>query len=226
MSRSPTTFAEIFSHWSFAGGYVLLAKNMRVPQSRARMWLKRGYLEPYYWPKLIKVLQRRFSVVVTLDDLIAASAARAQARIKASRRSASKCPPPGMATTTPLDAEITYDVMVARLNEAFGTGFTRGALAGRLRRLKDRERPVAALPVITVDKPKAKPPAPISEPPQSTPVTLLDREPWQCRWPVNDGGPFLFCGAAKGDYDPTYCQHHRRMATGRAVRRGEMVVGQ
>lgn len=88
MSRSPTTFADIFSHWAFAGGYVLLAKDMRVPQSRARMWLKRGYLEPYYWPDLIKALQRCFTIAITLDDLIAASAARAEARIKASRRSA------------------------------------------------------------------------------------------------------------------------------------------
>ncbi len=88
MSRSPTTFVDIFSHWNFAGGYVLLAKDMRVPQSRARMWLKRGYLEPYYWPDLIRALQRRFTVAITLDDLIAASAARAEARIKASRRSA------------------------------------------------------------------------------------------------------------------------------------------
>lgn len=118
---------------------------------------------------------------------------------------------------------------------------TSGMTARRIAKTSDPEpEPPAPKPV--APKPVAPKPAPIlvaskrsalpkpwlppQEPLQSTPVTLIDREPWQCRWPMNDGGPFLFCGARKGDYDPNYCPHHRCMATGRAVRRGEMVVGQ
>lgn len=52
-----------------------------------------------------------------------------------------------------------------------------------------------------------------------SPVTLMERESWQCRWPVNDGGPFLFCGVRKADHDPTYCSQHRSMATARSGRR-------
>lgn len=35
--------------------------------------------------------------------------------------------------------------------------------------------------------------------PASGPVTLIERRPGQCCWPVNDGGPYLFCGAPKRD---------------------------
>lgn len=36
---------------------------------------------------------------------------------------------------------------------------------------------------------------------------LIDLEPKECRWPLNEGGPFLFCSeeAAHGPY----CSHHR-----------------
>ena len=38
---------------------------------------------------------------------------------------------------------------------------------------------------------------PPHEPVQSRHVTLLERDASQCCWPVNNGGPFLFCGAPK-----------------------------
>lgn len=44
-------------------------------------------------------------------------------------------------------------------------------------------------------------------------VTLADNN--GCMWPLNDGGPYLFCGHAKlGKY--AYCQHHhvRSMGSG------------
>jgi GcrA cell cycle regulator len=66
---------------------------------------------------------------------------------------------------------------------------------------------------------QAKPVSPKSPAPEritAEPVTLADRRPDQCGWPVNDGGPFLYCGAyAKG----RYCDHHAAlgMARGRAI---------
>jgi hypothetical protein len=58
---------------------------------------------------------------------------------------------------------------------------------------------------------------PPQAPCQSAHVTLMERQPWQCGWPVNDGGPFLYCGAPKTG-DPVYCDHHRAAATGRTGR--------
>lgn len=40
-------------------------------------------------------------------------------------------------------------------------------------------------------------------------VTLLQLESHQCKWPINNGGPFLFC--AVGVYDThQYCDFHRK----------------
>ena len=41
--------------------------------------------------------------------------------------------------------------------------------------------------------------------PGTTPVTLLNRT--GCAWPINDGGPYLFCNATKRGTSP-YCPHH------------------
>ena len=41
-------------------------------------------------------------------------------------------------------------------------------------------------------------------------VTLLERGPDQCCFPVNDGGPFLFCGAPKKAGSP-YCKRHYKL---------------
>lgn len=43
-------------------------------------------------------------------------------------------------------------------------------------------------------------------------VTLLERAPNQCGWPVNDGGPFLFCGTAKSGHK-RYCDAHALKAS-------------
>lgn len=47
----------------------------------------------------------------------------------------------------------------------------------------------------------------------SAPVTLLELKPSSCRWPVNDGNPFLFCGAPAVSGGP-YCACHAEMASG------------
>ena len=39
-------------------------------------------------------------------------------------------------------------------------------------------------------------------------VTLLERRGDQCGWPVNDGNPFLFCGAPRATGHKRYCEHH------------------
>lgn len=45
-------------------------------------------------------------------------------------------------------------------------------------------------------------------------VTLVDNT--GCTWPLNDGGPYLFCGHAKfGKY--SYCEHHHERSRGRGT---------
>jgi GcrA cell cycle regulator len=61
-------------------------------------------------------------------------------------------------------------------------------------------------------EPQALPP---DEPIPASAVELDDRRPHQCCWPVNHGGPFLYCGAVKAPGDKRFCCDHAN----RAVRR-------
>lgn len=36
--------------------------------------------------------------------------------------------------------------------------------------------------------------------------TLLELGPHECKWPLNDGGPYLFCAEATNG--AAYCRHH------------------
>ena len=88
-----------------------------------------------------------------------------------------------------------------------------------------RHPPVLVRPVSIPVHPASETVRPVSIPHPSTvqvpaatgPVTLLDREPWQCCFPVNDGNPYLFCGAekrkARSERDTAwlaYCDVHFR----------------
>lgn len=42
----------------------------------------------------------------------------------------------------------------------------------------------------------------------ATAKTLIDLGPHDCKWPLNDGGPFLFCAAPKFGGSRSYCAHH------------------
>lgn len=50
-----------------------------------------------------------------------------------------------------------------------------------------------------------------AEPAPEGGVLLLDLKPQHCRWPINDGGPYRFCGAHKEAGVLPYCAHHRKM---------------
>ena len=41
-------------------------------------------------------------------------------------------------------------------------------------------------------------------------VTLLELTDRMCKWPINDGGPYLFCGCAK-EPGKSYCSFHARL---------------
>jgi GcrA cell cycle regulator len=78
---------------------------------------------------------------------------------------------------------------------------------GRAPRRAPRRPPVAKMaappetPAVTV--------VPVESATQ--PCTLMDLQPDSCKWPINDGNPFLFCGAPRRDDGP-YCEHHARKA--------------
>lgn len=49
--------------------------------------------------------------------------------------------------------------------------------------------------------------------PCSAPVSLVDLEPHQCKWPLGDGAPWLACGLPT---DKTYCPQHQALGTFRS----------
>lgn len=51
--------------------------------------------------------------------------------------------------------------------------------------------------------------------PDSTPVSLVDLEHSQCKWPIGDERPQLFCALPSGD--SVYCEHHTRVAVGKGT---------
>lgn len=47
------------------------------------------------------------------------------------------------------------------------------------------------------------------------PVSLIDLEAGQCKWPVTEDSPFLFCGAASTH--GRYCHHHHLWSVGQGT---------
>lgn len=97
-------------------------------------------------------------------------------------------------------------------------GITRNAVCGKW--LRDRGPNVAPRPRVA-PKPKPKP-APIMRPavpvPDVAPVSLnidiMALTSTTCKWPVNDGNPYRFCGADKPAEGSPYCPYHARVASG------------
>lgn len=79
MTVHPTLFTEIFELWNDSEQ---LARDMGVPNNRARQWLNRGYVPLWYWQRLVDVVEQKFNRVVTYRQLVeGASALRGQATI-------------------------------------------------------------------------------------------------------------------------------------------------
>lgn len=59
-------------------------------------------------------------------------------------------------------------------------------------------------------------PKPVSIVPHVHGLYVLLEDCDGCTWPLNDGGPYLFCGHAKfGKY--AYCEHHHERSRGRGT---------
>lgn len=132
------------------------------------------------------------------------------------------------------DAAIAHE-----LNAYFGTAYTRNSIIGKRGRLKiaapegrkrapsQRGKRVLPRGVQPAPRPPVPPlppqPAQLTKPgtpggPHVAGMPLKLRQMHQCGWPLNDGGPFLFCGAPKAEFDPTYCPYHRWLATPKGSR--------
>lgn len=68
--------------------YVELAEDMGVPPNRARQWIKRSYLPPWYWPDFQRALRRKFSLIVTEKQLVDASCEHGRVAVARASRSA------------------------------------------------------------------------------------------------------------------------------------------
>lgn len=74
----PTVFTKILALWpgdEQLAGYEKLARDMGVPSNRARQWINRGYLAPWYWLRLVEVLRQKFGRRVTYRQLVEATVA-------------------------------------------------------------------------------------------------------------------------------------------------------
>jgi hypothetical protein len=93
------------------------------------------------------------------------------------------------------DQGFTFDDIAAKLDTTKGSVIGRAGRLGLLGRSQPvrrhvYHRAVASTPLL----------------PSVGPVALLDLEPHQCRWPVNDA-PYLFCAGTKID-GSSYCGRH------------------
>jgi GcrA cell cycle regulator len=123
-------------------------------------------------------------------------------------------------------------------------GVSRSAVLGKARRLHlalrrgDRERkPHTETKVPRVPRapkePKPSQRAPLFARPEgnawdpvpgTVPLPLLDLQRGQCKWPVSQDAPFLFCAAPAEEGRP-YCAHHHLWAVGRGTASERDAVG-
>lgn len=94
-------------------------------------------------------------------------------------------------------------------------------------------------PVTRVNKVKLAPPPPPPKPVKVAPAapmpefsvpkpkpfmtTLLDLQCDECKWPMNDGGPFLFCGHQQ-HAGGAYCEYHHLVSVGPGTKSERMAV--
>jgi GcrA cell cycle regulator len=124
-------------------------------------------------------------------------------------------------------AQLSMSMLADKLNEEFGTHFTRNAIVGRCHRLSLPGRPA---PIIrSYPQPKSKPgPKPmrifkVDAPimpreavrlPDGNALTIYQLSYGDCRWPLGETfarPPFLYCGEPAIDGRP-YCGTHCRQA--------------
>lgn len=57
-------------------------------------------------------------------------------------------------------------------------------------------------------------------------IDLLMLNECRCKWPINDGGPFLFCGEAKEPGRAAYCDYHAALSVGQGTESERSAVRQ
>lgn len=77
-------------------------------------------------------------------------------------------------------------------------------------RLKPRTKHL--LPAVKSKPPIPEPKTPVAGEPHGVALPLMQRKRHQCGWPVDDGGPFLFCAQPKLEGDKDYCRYHRLLS--------------
>jgi GcrA cell cycle regulator len=119
----------------------------------------------------------------------------------------------------------SHSIIARKINEEFGTTFSRNACIGKTTRLK------FARPPIPFRERKAKPkrerayapggfskdwgkPLEIDNEPHSAGITINMLEKHSCRWPVGEVEPavLLYCGHV-AEEDLSYCPQHRIIGT-------------
>ena len=110
------------------------------------------------------------------------------------------------------DDHPTYSAIAAALSLEFNVCLTKNACIGRARRVglparqplrghlyrKEKARPAP--------RRNRKPPEPVYDR-----VPIYDLRMHDCRWPIGESPPFLFCGRPTIDQNHPYCPLHTKM---------------
>lgn len=123
-------------------------------------------------------------------------------------------------------------VAAAKLNEKFGTSYSRNAVIGRRIRMGlgnaseagkerlERKPQQKAAPIVRAVAPSQPRPKPVCVDAEPLHLPLIELEHHQCRWPFGDG-PFTFCGhprytdrSTSDEQQTMYCLKHLQMSIG------------
>ncbi len=138
--------------------------------------------------ELVRLFKDGLSQAKIADALGAASKDAVAGRIERLRKRGVDIPPRKRKAVTPLGP--------TKPHRSPGLNFHGGV------------RPSSAGKPLPRTGPRPDEPAPLN-------LTLLQLGPRNCRWPVNDGGPFRFCGARTAGGGMKYCPYHHELAHGR-----------
>lgn len=133
------SFTEILSLWTVGQ----LTADLELPPSarpRVRQWRDRNCLPPKHWQRIIDMAERRHGLLLTPRHLMLAAAGQHRPIVKRPHFWTDEMD----ALLLRLSAKgISYRWVAARINDAFGTRFTRKSVYARLSLLRAKGRAAA-----------------------------------------------------------------------------------
>lgn len=120
------------------------------------------------------------------------------------------------------DSKLSHGDRAKILSHEFNIRLTRNACIGwshrnvtpvrkRAAKKKQRKKPRPPMPR-PQPRPQPAPLPPAAQWPAGYHPALIELRWWDCRWPLGEGPPFIFCGQPKADVGGPYCAEHAAVA--------------